>query len=166
MIGTTLIVGVIVMKWVPKDIDMYLGAKEYVDTVVLPLLPVSFDDDIKQAASMTEFISLLSVQLERQFKGRLLMLPGYTYLKNSPNDKLLADVEQWTSEFKEKGFQHVFFVTSDSDWKTREDKLEGSLIWLPFLPLEHMDDNYRNSVLEDQVKQMINLFINKWQNNE
>lgn len=154
------------MKWVAKDIDMYLGAKEYVDTVVLPLLPVSFEDDIKQTASMTEFISLLSVQLERQFKGRLLMLPGFTYMKNNSDDKLLEYVKEWEIEFSRQEFKHIFYITSDSDWKTREDKIEGSLIWLPYLPLEHMDQNYRSSILEDQMKQMINLFIKKWQGDE
>lgn len=154
------------MKWVAKDLDMYLSAKEYVDTIVLPLLPVSFGDDIKQTAAMTEFISLLSVQLERQFKGRLLMLPGYSYIKSLAEDKLINNVKDWEAEFLQQEFKHVFYVTSDSDWKTREDKLSGSVIWLPYLPLEHMDENYRNSILEDQVKQMINLFIKKWQKDE
>jgi hypothetical protein len=154
------------MKWAAKDIDMYLGAKEYVDTIVLPLLPVSFGDDIKQAASMTEFISLLSMQLERQFKGRLIMLPGYTYLKNQSEEKNIGDIRLWESEFKEQGFNHIFYVTSDSDWRAIEDKLEGTLLWLPSLPLENMDEKYRNSILEDQVKQLINLFVKKWQNND
>lgn len=154
------------MKWVAKDIEVYLGAKEYVDTVVLPLLPVSFADDIKQTASMTEFITLLSGQLERQFKGRLLMLPGFSYIKTESEEKLLETVNHWGAEFVKQGFKHVFFVTSDSDWKAKEDKLDGSLIWLPFLPLEHMDKNYLNSILEDQVKQMISLFIKKWQDRD
>jgi hypothetical protein len=47
-----------------------------------------------------------------------------------------------------------------------EDRLEGGLIWLPSLPLEHMDENYRNSILDDQVKQLLNLFVQKWQNGE
>ena len=64
------------MKWVSQDIEMFLKEKQYVDTAVLPLLPVSFGDDIKQSVAMTEFISLLSVQLERQFRGRLIMLPA------------------------------------------------------------------------------------------
>lgn len=154
------------MKWVAKDIDMFIGAKEYVDTIVLPLLPVSFGDDIKQTASMTEFISLLAGQIERQFKGRLLMLPGYTYIKNNSEEKLLEYVKEWEEEFIKQQFKHIFYVTSDSDWKSREDELQGSLIWLPYLPLEHMDENYRNSILDDQVKQMINLFIKKWQGDE
>ncbi|TKC19707.1 YpiF family protein [Robertmurraya kyonggiensis] len=154
------------MKWVANDIDMYLGAKEYVDTIVLPLFPISFGDDIKQTTSMTEFISLLSIQLERQFKGRILMLPGYTYIKNNPDNVLIDDIKRWEAEFQNQSFNHVFYLTSDSDWRTREESFEGSLIWLPSLPLESMDEKYRNSILEDQVQQLIHLFVKKWQNND
>ncbi|MFE8702225.1 YpiF family protein [Cytobacillus sp. FJAT-54145] len=154
------------MKWIPQDIDMFLNAKEYVDTAVIPLLPISFKDDIKQTASMSEFITLLSIQLERQFKGRLLMLPGLTYLKNSSEDKLLENVLEWEKELSENGFKHIFYVTSDSDWKAKEQDLEGALIWLPSIPLEHMEDSYRISILENQVKQLINLFVQKWQASE
>lgn len=154
------------MNWVSKDIEVYLGAKEYVDTAVLPLLPVSFGPDIKQAVSMTEFITLLSIQLERQFKGRLLMLPGYTYLKQNSEDKLIEEINGWHSELVQHGFKHIFYVTSDSDWRARETKIDGNVIWLPSLPLENLDPNSRNTILEDQVKQLLNLFVQKWQENE
>ncbi|MCS0786935.1 YpiF family protein [Cytobacillus firmus] len=154
------------MKWVSQDIEMFLKEKQYVDTAVLPLLPVSFGDDIKQSVAMTEFISLLSVQLERQFRGRLIMLPGYAYLKSAGEDSLLSGLGEWEGELKAQGFKHIFLLTSDSMWKSLEDRLEGGLIWLPSLPLEHMDENYRNSILDDQVKQLLNLFVQKWQNGE
>lgn len=154
------------MKWVSKDMDMYLGAKEYVDTVVLPLLPISFGDDLKQTASMTEFISLLTIPLERQFKGRLMMLPGYTYLKSDSDDSRLQVIKHWETEFKKSGFKHMIYITSDSGWRTIEDKCEGTVIWLPSLPLENMDEKYRNSILEDQIGQLIHLFVKKWQNND
>ncbi|MDM5229403.1 YpiF family protein [Cytobacillus sp. NJ13] len=154
------------MKWVSQDIEMFLKEKQYVDTAVLPLLPISFGDDIKQSVAMTEFISLLSVQLERQFRGRLIMLPGYAYLKSAGEDSLLSNLGKWEAELKAQGFKHIFLLTSDSMWKSLEERLEGGLIWLPSLPLEHMDENYRNSILDDQVKQLLNLFVQKWQNGE
>ena len=154
------------MKWVPQDIDMYLQAKEYVDTAVLPLLPVSFDGDMKQTASMTEFINLLSAQLERQFKGRLLLLPGFSYLKSMEQDKLMELIKIWETEIFQKGFKHVFYVTSDTIWKGIEKDLNGPLIWLPSLPLENLDEQYKTSIMEDQVKQLLILFVQKWRDNE
>ncbi|KAB2338312.1 DUF2487 family protein [Cytobacillus depressus] len=151
------------MKWISQDIDMFQQSKEYVDTVVLPLLPVSLSTDMKQTASMSEFISLLSVPLERQFRGRLLMLPGFSYLNSVSMDKLKEEVLSWESEFLANGFKHVFYVTSDSNWKAIEGELEGNLLWLPSLPLENMEEQSRNSILENQVKQLLNLFLQKWQ---
>ncbi|KOP83230.1 YpiF family protein [Cytobacillus solani] len=154
------------MKWISQDIDMYLKSKEYVDTAVLPLFPVSLRDDIKQTAAMSEFISLLSIQLERQFRGRLVMFPGYSYLKSFPEDKLISDIKLWEKELTEKGFKHVLYLTSDSSWKALESQFDGGLIWLPSLPLEHMDEQYKNTILDDQVKQLLQLFLQKWQSGE
>ncbi|WP_313798503.1 YpiF family protein [Cytobacillus sp.] len=154
------------MKWISQDIDMYIKSKEYVDTAVLPLFPVSLGEDIKQSAAMSEFISLLSIQLERQFRGRLVMLPGYSYLKSFPEAKLISDLMLWETELLEKGFKHVFYLTSDSGWKAIENQFAGGLIWLPSLPLEHMDEQYKNTILDDQVKQLLNLFMQKWQSAE
>ena len=154
------------MKWIPQDIDMFLQSKEYVDTAVLPLLPVSLGNDMKQTASMCDFITMLSVQLERQFKGRILMFPGLSYLKSAPMDKLQGEVRIWASELIGSGFKHVFYVTSDSSWKAVETELQGSLIWLPSIPLEHMDEGSRNSILEDQVKQLLALFMQSWKESD
>lgn len=91
------------------------------------------------------------------------MLPGYSYLKSVSEDKLVSDLKSWEEEFFDKGFKHVLYITSDSSWKAFEDQLNGGLIWLPSLPLENMDESYKNSILEDQVKQLLNLFVQKWQ---
>jgi hypothetical protein len=154
------------MKWNSEDIDIYMNSKEYVDTIVLPLYPVSLDDQMKKTAEMTEFITLLSAQLERQFKGRLIMLPGFTYLKSRNGDELYNDLLKWEQEFIENGFKHIYYVTSDSDWKIFETTFKGSLIWLPTIPLQQMDEQYRNTILEDQVKQLFSLFVQRWQTSE
>lgn len=153
----------VLVKWVSQDMDMFLGAREYVDTAVLPLFPVSFGNDIKQSVAMTEFIQLLTIPLERQFKGRMIMLPGHSYLKNKSKETLLEEVIVWEKELFDNGFKHVFFVTSDSIWKSLEGELKGGLIWLPSIPLAAMDEGARTNILEDQVKQLLQLFMQKWQ---
>lgn len=153
------------MKWESKDIDVYLSAKEYVDTAVLPLIPVSFEDDMQQVVNMGEFIASLVPQLEKQFKGRILMLPGLTYLKNTHADKQLEHVNEWGEQLSRTGFKHIFFITSDGAWKPVEDRLNGSLIWIPSIPLESMEEKYKRTILENQVKQLLQIFIQRWQNN-
>ena len=59
------------MKWTAKDLDMYVQAKEYVDTLLIPLVPLSFGERIKKSGSMNEFITILSMEIEKQMKGRI-----------------------------------------------------------------------------------------------
>ncbi|MCH1624734.1 YpiF family protein [Fredinandcohnia quinoae] len=151
------------MKWTTKDIDVYLQAKEYVDTAVIPLIPISWKDEVKSTVAMGEFITILSNEVERQFKGRIILFPAFTYMKS---EELLSSKERlanWTSEMKESGMKHFIFITSDSNWKVVEQVLQGSLIWLPTLPLEYVEEKYKQSMLQDQMKQLISVFMNIWQ---
>ncbi|WP_147533778.1 YpiF family protein [Bacillus marasmi] len=155
------------MKWNPEDVEIFQKAKEYVDTAVIPLLPVTFNSgEMGQAAGMSEFITLLSGQLERQFKGRIFLFPGHAYLKEEVEEKLLEDLLKWESKLLENGFSHVFYLTSDYLWKSVESRLSGSVIWLPAIPMETMQEAQKVSVVESQVKQLLMMFTEKWNKNE
>jgi len=153
------------MKWTPADIEKFEKSPEYVDTAVVPLFPVSFANGMKETAAMTEFTSLLTSQLERQLQGRILLVPGFSYLKSS-RLPALEQLKEWETDMLDKQFNHVFYVTSDSDWKQDEAKLQGTLLWIPSLPLQHMDEKAKQSVMEDQIRQLMNLFIQKWRDTE
>ncbi|QCJ45253.1 DUF2487 family protein [Bacillus sp. S3] len=153
------------MKWIPQDIETYLKAKEYVDTAVVPLYSVSVGGEMKQSAATAEFITLLASHLERQFTGRILLYPPFTYLKNDNNEKILNDLLKWEENIAEGEFKHIFYITSELDWRMHEDKLGGSLIWLPSLPLEHMNDSQKMEMIDSQVKQLLSLFTQKWHEN-
>lgn len=153
------------LKWISKDIETYLGAKEYVDTAVIPLLSVSFGNEMSQSASNAEFISLLTNYLERQFTGRLVLFPPFTYLKNDNAETILTQLKNWETSIEKNDFKHIFYITSESDWKMHEDKLSGSLIWLPSLPLGSLNESQKNSMIESQVKQLLDLFTRKWHEN-
>ena len=152
------------MKWVAADIEMYQKAAEYVDTAIIPLLPVSFDSDMKQSASMAEFVGILTGQLEKQFKGRIFLLPAFVYIKGHSGN--LKTLQEWEKTVLDKQFKHLFFVTSDSSWRQHENEMSGTLLWLPSLPLEHMQDQQKVSIVEDQVKQLLTLFTEKWEQEE
>jgi hypothetical protein len=150
------------MKWNGKDIDLYLKEKQFIDTAVVPLLPIAIGSEMKQAASQGEFIELLSLHLERQFKGRLLLFPAFTYLNTLEDHQKMDMLQNWEVKLKESGFSHIFYLTSDISWR-EQDKTEGKLIWIPSVPLEHMEEQYKHSILEDQVKQLINIIVQQWQ---
>lgn len=154
------------MKWIPQDIETFLKAKEYVDTAVIPLVPLSFGEDIKQFAANSEFLTLLTSYLERQFTGRIVLVPPFTYLKTKNEDNLLTELLSWKTSIENGGFKHIFYVTSDIDWKTYEEILGSSLLWIPSIPLDNMEDNQKLTILESQGKQLLNLFTRKWRENE
>ncbi|WP_433742831.1 YpiF family protein [Falsibacillus pallidus] len=153
------------MNWNAKDVEVYLKEKKFVDTAVVPLIPISFGDDMKQAANQGEFIELLSLHLERQFKGRMMFMPAFSYLrdeKGNPKGRL-GDLIDLESSLKESGFTYVFHLTSDPAWNTHEKDLNGAVVWLPSVPLEHMDEPYKHSIMEDQVNQLLKVIVQKWQ---
>lgn len=153
------------MKWIPQEIGTYLSAKEYIDTAVVPLYSISFGDKMKESAAITEFITLLSNHLERQFTGRLVLFPPFTYLKMEENEGALNQLKNWETNIEKSEFKHIFYITSESNWKMHEEKFSGSFIWLPALPLENLNDSLKHSMIDSQVKQLIDLFIQKWHEN-
>jgi len=152
------------MKWVPKDLEMFLGAREYVDTVIMPLIGISFKDGMKQSASIHDFITILSRQVEQQFKGRVLLLPPLTYSGDWSREDRKSIFLKWKKSLEEELFAHVFFLTSDVEWKTMEEELGQSLIWTSPIPLEHLDEKYKQPMMEDQVKSVLTVISQKWKN--
>ncbi|MED4204205.1 YpiF family protein [Neobacillus mesonae] len=154
------------MKWIPQDVETYSNAKEYVDTAVVPLYSVLVGGGIKQSAAAAEFITLLTNHLERQFTGRILLFPPFTYLEQEQEGKELTDLQSWEENIYAAGFKHVFYITSNLEWRRKEGELKGSLIWIPAIPLEHMNDSQKLPVIDSQVKQLLTLFTQKWHENE
>ncbi|WP_226679704.1 YpiF family protein [Sutcliffiella horikoshii] len=151
------------MKWTSKDISQYVQAKEYIDTVIIPLMPISFGDNIKTIASHGEYINILSYELERQFKGRVILLPPFSYIESDQAESKVAQLNNLSLHIKENNIKHVFLMTSDSSWSQQEQQLEGKLVWLPAIPLEDMEDKYKQKIIQDQMNQLLPMFIQKWQ---
>lgn len=148
------------LKWNSSDVDLYNQSKEYIDTAIIPLISVSVDSDFKHTVSKGEFISLVSTELERQLKGRVFLFPSFSYLKNSST--VVEDLSKWGEELQ-KEFKHVIFLTSDEKLKDKGgDDQNGQLIWLPSMPLEHMDDQLKRKLLQDQIEQILNILLQSW----
>ncbi|MCL7745926.1 YpiF family protein [Halalkalibacter alkaliphilus] len=152
------------MKWQATEMDTYLQAKEYVDTAIIPLIPLSWQKEVKQTVAMGEFISIITGEVEKQFHGRVVQFPSFAYLKSEKFDKRLERLSEWQEELRAGGINHIVFLTSDGEWKTVEGELDGMLLWMPTIPLEHMDVTYKKDVISDQMKQLIPILTNQWQN--
>ncbi|KHF30704.1 hypothetical protein LR68_00655 [Anoxybacillus sp. BCO1] len=99
------------MKWTAKDVDAYHQAKEYVDTALVPCIPIG-STNMKAFAEMSEHTLFITNEVERQFKGRVMLFPPLTYFVQ---EQIQARVHEWTNVLKQAGFQHVCFVTSHAD---------------------------------------------------
>ncbi len=67
------------MRFRTEDTDTYLQSRDYVDTAIVPLVKVSLTADIKSTIQATEFTTILSEEMERQFRGRVMLFPPFSY---------------------------------------------------------------------------------------
>ena len=154
------------MKWTAKDIEIYIKEKAFIDTVMIPLLPVSFGEDIKENASQSEFITLLATLLEKQFAGRVLLAPPFTYLQADGTEAAASSLEKWARNIKDNAISHIYYLTSDSRWKLIEHHLKGMLLWVPALPIEQFSHSQNWTIVENQANQLVDFFIKKWHEKE
>lgn len=146
------------MNWNAKDMDTYLQQKEYIDTLLVPLLPIETSpENMKSSSSSTEFLMHLSTFIEAQFKGRMMLLPPFTYTQSTD---LQVMGKTLANDLELMGFKHVFYLTTDRDWTDVD--VTGELIWLPSIPLESMDKQLRTSIIEDQLRQVLPTLTKKW----
>ncbi|MFS0576750.1 DUF2487 family protein [Sporosarcina sp. 179-K 3D1 HS] len=146
------------MNWTAKDLDTYLQQVEYIDTLLVPLVKVETDlAKMKSAASSSDFLMHLTMFVESQFKGRMVLVPPFSYTPS-------VDMEQmgkaWGDDLSQMPFKHIFFLTTDPAWTSIE--LKGQVIWLPAIPLESMDAQLKQSILEDQFRQLVPKFTAAW----
>ncbi len=142
-----------------KDVTQFQAQKEFIDTAIIPLVSVNLNDSmIKQSSSATEYLMSLTAFIEQQFKGRLMLMPPFTYLEQLKSNISLATIKE---EFQSAGFKHVLFITCDHSWTSFNNEVVD-VIWLPSIPLESMDKSVKKTILEDQLKQVIPVLSSKW----
>ncbi|WLD91814.1 YpiF family protein [Alkalihalobacillus sp. AL-G] len=151
------------MKWRSEDIDLYLQSEEYVDTAIVPLIPISMGKQMKHTVLKGEFPLIVTDELERQLKGRVILFPPITYLSKESDDSVLSRMIGLRDELIEQGIPYITFVTSDARW-SGVDELNPDLINIPPVPLEHMEDEYKRDVIGEQVKHLLQIVTKKWQN--
>ncbi|KEK22744.1 YpiF family protein [Bacillus gaemokensis] len=152
------------MRWAVKDADQFEKAREYVDTGVIPLLSISVAKEMKTVVEQGEFIEVLSMELEREYKGRVLLLPAFTYLAEKQTQEQERErLQEWTDHLQEQGLKHIVYVTSDFTWKENMDGVKGQLFWLPALSLDQFSDQAKREVIHANVKNIMASLTEKWE---
>lgn len=141
-----------------NDVTSFMAQKEFIDTAIVPLVSIDLTSEkMKQSGAEADFLLSLTSFIEQQFKGRLILLPPFSYSASMKNEELPQKLE---SQLHNAGFKHVFFITCDHFWTNIGEVV--NVIWLPAIPLESMDKGVKNSILEDQLRQVIPTFSTKW----
>lgn len=148
------------MKWVPKDITMYKQAKEYVDSALLTAVPLSFNEEMEQSAIMNEFMMGLNYELEKQFKGRILIVPQLVYLEDTGNKVDL--IKSVTAVLRKNEFKHIFLLTSDKDWSA-EQELEAEVFLIPLLDPKTEEGEIRE-LARERAQEIGESFKKIWNN--
>ncbi|MFP3410433.1 YpiF family protein [Bacillus sp. SIMBA_074] len=149
------------MKWIVKDVEQFEQAREYVDTGIIPLLSISAAKEMKMVVEQGEFIEALSMELEREYKGRVLLLPAFTYLVESQKNEK-DRLQEWTDHLQRQGFKHIAYVTSDFSWKEDMRDVRGDLFWFPSLSLEQFSDQAKREVIRAHIKNIMEMLEERW----
>ncbi len=152
------------MKWIKSDLEQYVGAKEYIDTLLVPLLPFEFSNDanLTKNAFQIEILSIFLQELEKEYTGRVVLSPHYYYLKSSKKEDEIKRLNDWMIDAKKQPFEHVFFVTFDSTWKKEENAMDGTLLWLPAAQSGDIQSKETATLIRDQVEQVSELIQSYW----
>lgn len=146
------------MNWTANDIDTYQQQKEYIDTLLIPLVKVETTPELlKNGASASDFLMHLSSFIESQFKGRIMLMPPFSYTSSMNKEQLATNLQM---DFSTTDFKNIVYVTTDGEWAATA--LEEDIIWLPAIPLESMDKSLKQSILEDQLKEVLPRLTKKW----
>jgi len=153
------------MKWVTSDLLQYKTAKEYVDTLLIPLIPFQLSNDkvYEKDAFQREVLSLFVREVEKGLTGRILLTPNYNYIASK--EPFVDEVDRlnaWIEHCHTQPFQYIFPITFDSSWKKHEKNINGTLLWFPGLDSGDLESKEMQSVIKGQVKQIVELIRTYW----
>ncbi|WP_040981380.1 DUF2487 family protein [Oceanobacillus jeddahense] len=152
------------MKWTSVDLQKYEQAKEYVDTVIVPLAPFqvgALEASAKQA-DQYDVLTLFARELEKELMGRIMLTPTYTYITTAEKSEEVERINKWTRHFKEQPFKQVLYISFDPSWRKIANDLEGEFIWLPSIPLKDADPAAVKGMIRDQTMQTAELVKSFW----
>ncbi|PFH82121.1 DUF2487 family protein [Bacillus sp. AFS088145] len=148
------------MKWTTNELNQVIEYLEYIDTIIIPLCPVSLKKENIGLAEQREDLIILTSELERTYKGRVVIAPEFTYLPEESNK--ISRLKAWNEEFKASGIKHVFYLTCDFDWRQLEAEMDESLIWLPNLNINSLDESSQRVIVDKQLSHINALFSKIW----
>ncbi|TCI23674.1 DUF2487 family protein [Exiguobacterium sp. SL-10] len=132
-----------------------LTERQYVDTLVVPLVELAFDEDIVRKAEGNEVIQAVALETERQLSGRTMLSPTLSYVDV---DAGRATAEAVHMKAMASGFSHVLFISSDLRFKGSE----LPIIFVPPLALKGMSGEQSHTMVQNFATQVITELSSRW----
>lgn len=152
------------MKWFQNDLQKYGQAKEYIDTLLIPLqsFHLSEEENLTKDSFQREVLSIYANEIEKELSGRLMLAPTYFYLKSSDQQAEIDRLNEWIKDIEQQPFKTVFLMTFDNRWKKVEKDLNANLLWLPGLKPMDIHSKEAVSVIRNQIEQISELIRSYW----
>lgn len=156
------------MKWTLNDWAVFQKEKDYIDTVLIPFIPIHWGEGMKGTVTTGRFTTLLAEEIERQLKGRVILNPPFTYLESESLEMKRTRLDGWIEEIKSYGIKHIICLSTDPKWNfvhTENRTIGVTNIWVPALPIDHMDSKHRQDYLDETVGQVLRQMAQAWNTN-
>ncbi|TDM13221.1 DUF2487 family protein [Macrococcus lamae] len=132
-----------------KDIKHQL---EYIDTAIIPIIDVDYRGQLMTIVDHYEVIQALTLEVENQFKGRVLLIPPVQVQEDYTLPVVIGE------QLKGYGMKNVLFVSSmNSHFQTQLEHFKVNIF-----PLETMDDDFKQEMIQTQVKDLMRHIIAMW----
>ena len=155
------------MKWNRHGIETFVSEKEFIDTALIPLIPLDLQQDPSKAALQGEYITILAEEVEKQLTGRVMLLPPYPYKKNAGSvDALVAELNEWNTYYHDVGMINTIYLTCDEDLAELNVVSKARVIWMPMVPLNHLEARQAKGMIREQASQVLPKIMKIWQRNQ
>ena len=143
------------MRFDGLDAMKSLSERQYVDTLVVPLVELAFDEDMVRKAEGNEVIQAVALETERQLSGRTMLSPTLSYVDV---DAGRATAEAVLTKAVSSGFSHVLFISSDLRFKGSE----LPIMFVPPLALKGMSGEQSHTMVQNFATQVITELSSRW----
>ncbi|RXK19273.1 DUF2487 family protein [Macrococcus sp. DPC7161] len=135
-----------------EDIKTLHLEKDYIDTAIVPVIEVDYTNNYLKIADELEMLQVVLMNLEAQFKGRLLLLPTIQQLKGqTPVHEVIE------TQLRSFGFKTILFVGPNH---TISENIHFQKINI--MPLSSMDDSMKQEFVQENVKLLMKSIIFEW----
>ncbi|RWZ60277.1 DUF2487 family protein [Halobacillus fulvus] len=151
------------MRYIKKDSKQYIPEKKYIDTMLIPLIPIdpANDQELPKQAFLRELNQVFTAIIEKEYRGRIFLSPDYYYL-NGHHEKEIERLNEWIARIKQQPFQHIFLFTFDAKWRKYESKVDAEVIWVPGLGTGDLQSTETQSFIKEQAREISEFIQSHW----